>query len=83
MARYLQRDLFRALHDALTPGGVVIYETFTHAQRALSRGPTSPEHLLRSGELRAAFEDFEVIFYEEVLDPEAVARIVARRPVST
>lgn len=79
VTRYLQRDLVRPLHDALTPLGVVIYETFTDAQRALGRGPTSSDHLLRPGELREAFEDFEVMFYEEVLGPEAVARIVARR----
>lgn len=80
VTRYLQRDLFQSLGQTLTPGGFVIYETFTAAQRALGRGPISPDHLLRPGELRSAFQDFEVMFYEEVSEPEAVARIVARRP---
>ena len=35
------------------PGGVVLYETFTTAQRALGTGPTSPDHLLEPGELQA------------------------------
>lgn len=78
VTRYLQRDLFPALRDALVPGGVVVYETFTVRQRALGVGPTSPDHLLREGELRGYFDGFEVLFDEEVSAPEAVARLVAR-----
>ena len=80
VTRYLQRDLFPSVRNAVLPGGVVLYETFTVAQRALGRGPTSPDHLLEPGELRARFDGFEVLFYEEVTAPEAVARIAARRP---
>jgi SAM-dependent methyltransferase len=79
VCRYLQRDLFSALRAACVPGGVVLYETFTTAQRALGTGPTSPDHLLHPGELRRWFDGFEVLFYEEVTAPEAVARIAARR----
>jgi SAM-dependent methyltransferase len=79
VTRYLQRDLFPAIAASLAPGGVLLYETFTEAQRALGRGPSSPEHLLRPGELRAAFSDLELLFYEEASGPEAVARLVARR----
>ncbi len=78
VTRYLQRDLFPALRDALVPGGVILYETFTVAQRAHGRGPTSPDHLLEPGELRRRFEGLEVLFYEEVMEPDAVARIAAR-----
>jgi SAM-dependent methyltransferase len=79
VSRYLQRDLFPALETTVTPGGVVVYETFTTAQRALGPGPRSPDHLLEPGELRRRFDGFEVLFYEEVLAPEALARIAARR----
>ena len=79
VTRYLQRDLFGAIRDAVSPGGTVVYETFTVAQRALGFGPTSPDHLLEPGELRRWFEGFEMLFDEEVAAPEAVARIVARR----
>jgi SAM-dependent methyltransferase len=79
VSRYLQRDLFPGLRAALAPRGVVIYETFTTAQRALGRPPTSADHLLEPGELRRYFVDgFDVLFYEEVLAPDAVARLVAR-----
>ena len=80
VARYLQRDLFGPIRDAVTPGGIVLYETFTSHQRAHGVGPTSADHLLEPGELRGRFDGFEVLFYEEVFAPEAVARIVARRP---
>jgi SAM-dependent methyltransferase len=80
VTRYLQRDLFEPIRRALTPGGIVIYETFTIHQRALGVGPKSPDHLLEPGELRGHFDGFTVALYEEVRAPEAVARIVAVRP---
>jgi tellurite methyltransferase len=82
VTRYLQRDLFDAIKACVARGGVVIYETFTVAQRQLGSGPTSPDHLLQPGELRSAFENWDVLSYEEVDAPEAVARLVAQRPLS-
>ena len=79
VTRYLQRDLFPTPRNALRSGGIVIYETFTVNQRRLGVGPRSPEHLLEPGELRQHFQGFEVLFSEEVDEPEALARIVARR----
>jgi SAM-dependent methyltransferase len=80
VVRYLQRDLFADIRSALTPGGFAVYETFTESQRALGTGPTSPDHLLRPGELRAEFANWEILFYEETSSPEALARVVARKP---
>jgi SAM-dependent methyltransferase len=81
VARYLQRDLFPSLRASAAVGGVVLYETFTTAQRALGVGPTSRDHLLEPGELRLQFgvAGWDVLFYEERREPEAVARLVARR----
>jgi SAM-dependent methyltransferase len=79
VTRYLQRDLFAPIRDAVTPGGIILYETFTSNQRAHGVGPTSADHLLEPGELRGRFDGFEVLFYEEVLRPEALARLVARK----
>jgi 2-polyprenyl-3-methyl-5-hydroxy-6-metoxy-1,4-benzoquinol methylase len=78
VCRYLQRDLFPALREAVAPSGMVIYETFTTHQRMLARPPTSPDHLLEPGELQRRFDGFEVLHYEELLAPDAVARLVAR-----
>ena len=81
VSRYLQRDLFPSLRAAATAGGVVLYETFTTAQRAAGTGPQSPDHLLEPGELRARFDvpGWEVLAYEETRGPEAVARLAARK----
>jgi SAM-dependent methyltransferase len=80
VTRYLQRDLFPSLRDALARGGFIVYETFTERQRDLGWGPASADHLLQPGELRSYFDGFDVLFDEEVHQPEAVARIVARKP---
>jgi tellurite methyltransferase len=81
VARYLQRDLMPSLKQAIVPGGFLLYETFTELQKGRGRGPQSPDHLLKPGELRSRFEDFDEIFYEELTDPadDALARLVARR----
>jgi SAM-dependent methyltransferase len=79
VTRYLQRDLFPSLRAAVNLSGCVIYETFTVHQRAFGTGPTSADHLLEPGELRAHFAGWETLFSEEVSTPEAVARLVARK----
>ncbi len=83
VARYLQRDLVPSIGQALRPGGVVLYETFTTAQRVHRRGPTSPDHLLQPGELPAQFAvgDFDLLFFEEVNERDALARAAIRRRI--
>ena len=79
VTRYLQRDLFPALADALVPGGVLLYETFTEAQRRHGWGPKSSAHLLTARELLDRTPMLEPIAYEEADAPEAVARLAARK----
>ena len=81
VSRYLQRDLFPALRSTVVPGGIVLYETFTTAQCALGTGPKSADHLLEPGELRSRFDvdGWDVLLYEETLEPEALARLAARK----
>jgi tellurite methyltransferase len=83
VTRYLQRNLFASIRRAVKPGGFVLYETFTVAQRMLRTGPTSADHLLEPGELRREFGGWDVLFYDEVAAPEAVARLVAQRSFNT
>lgn len=79
VSRYLDRQRMTDIGSAVAPGGVLVYETFTRHQLTLGRGPTSPSHLLDPGELFACFSSWDVLFYEEVAEPDAVARVVARR----
>jgi hypothetical protein len=64
----------------------VIYQTFTVGQR-LYGPPTDAAHLLEPGELRAAFDGWDILRYHETTGPSrttgrmrAVAGIVARKP---
>ncbi len=77
---YLQRSLWTSLRETVRPGGFVIYETFTVAQRARGTGPRSPDHLLQPGELRRVFSGWEIYHTEEHDTPTAVAQTVARKP---
>lgn len=80
--RYLHRPLFPSLRDSVTPGGVVVYQTFTIEQRRFGR-PKNPDFLLQPGELITLFEDWEIIFEFEGVrhNPDrVVAQIVARKP---
>lgn len=79
VTRYLDRTHVPALRAALTPGGILLYETFTEHQRGHQTGPRSSAHLLRPGELRTLVTGLDVLFDEEVSEPEAVARIAARK----
>lgn len=79
VSRYLDRASFPMLREALAPGGVLLYETFTTRQLAHARGPRSPAHLLAPGELRLHLLGMDLLFDEECTEPDAVARIAARR----
>ena len=81
--RYLHRPLFPYLLNAVEPGGLVIYETFTTANRRFGR-PDNPDFLLRTGELKTWFENWQLLHYYEGIqqDPDrAIAQLVARNPV--
>jgi len=81
--RFLFRPLAPAISAALAPGGLLLYETFTVAQRALGSGPRRAEFLLEPGELRALFPDLEPLEHWEGRSdgpaPECLARLAARR----
>ena len=80
--RYLHRPLFPAIKNAVEPGGLVVYETFTIENQRFGR-PNNRDFLLQPGELKTIFQDWQIIFYfEGVLHkPErAIAQIVARKP---
>ena len=81
--RYLHRPLAAEIIRVLRPGGWLLYETFTLAQRELAGHPRNPAFLLEPGELPKLFAALEIVRAEEVRvaapAPEAVARLVARK----
>lgn len=77
MSYYLQRDLFPAVWEGLSPDGVAII--IVHL---FEPGHEQSRFSLHSGELRAAFPEAEVVAYREGrTSPEsrAVAQIAIRR----
>lgn len=80
--RYLHRPLIPCIRKALKKGGYLFYETFTIGQSRFGR-PHNPDFLLKPGELKGWFEDWEIIHQFEGVkkNPErAVAQIVCRKP---
>ena len=50
VTNYLWRDIVDDICAAVTPGGLLIYETFALGNESLGR-PRNPDFLLKSGEL--------------------------------
>jgi tellurite methyltransferase len=80
VSRYLHRPLFSALRAALRPGGLLVYETFTTAQKRCQR-PRRPEFLLEPGELPHLVAPLVVLRSREgEYDGRHVASVVAHKP---
>ena len=83
--RYLHRPLFPWIESLVAPGGFILYETFTLAQKKLGWGPRRDAFLLESGELPRLFSELVVEFYEAGPsndEPSAqTARLLASRPL--
>lgn len=80
--RYLHRPLIPCIGKALKEGGVLLYETYTEEQRQYGK-PRSPGYLLKRGELRSWFRDWDILHYFEGIKEaprRAVAQIVCRKP---
>jgi SAM-dependent methyltransferase len=83
VTNYLHRPLMPALLGAVSPGGVLLYQTFMEGNERFGK-PSRPEYLLKDGELLDLVRGrFSVIAYEARLisDPSMamVQRIAARR----
>jgi tellurite methyltransferase len=77
---YLQRSLFAQIEDALVPGGMLLFETFTRAQLEFEGGPKNSHFLLERGELRTAFPALRVLFYRELCAGKGIASVIAQKP---
>ena len=78
---YLHRPLFPTLVDALAPGGVLFYETFTVAQKKYGK-PSNPDYLLRHGELSRLVSGLEILSERDgEFEGRYVASTVARKPL--
>lgn len=81
--RYLHRPLIPCIKKALKEGGILVYETFTTAQTEFGK-PRNPDHLLKTGELREWFRDWDGVHYFEGIAENpmrSIAQIVCRKPI--
>ena len=78
-ARFLSRPLCPAIVDALAPGGLLLFQTFT--ERLLEERPNFPaDFCLRDGEPQSLFPDLECLELAEVeLDGRPLRRFVGRK----
>ena len=82
VTRFLDRERLPSLIDeALRPGGLLIYETFSYRQLERSDSHIkNPAFVFQHNELPTLFPNFESIKYEEVdLEDRSVARFFAKK----
>jgi SAM-dependent methyltransferase len=65
VSRFLERALAPALVDALRPGGLLFYQTFTRVTPHPETGPRTPEYRLGPQELLRLFADLEPLVYRD------------------
>ena len=61
---FLDRDIIPDLIQALKPGGLIYYQTFTR-QRVSERGPQREEFRLADQDLLQLFSELQILFYRE------------------
>jgi tellurite methyltransferase len=77
---YLQRSLIPQIKKGLKKGGIVVFENFTVDQLQNTQEQLPAAYLLRKGELRELFKDFQILLYRESNDgKEARASLIARK----
>lgn len=78
VTNYLWRDILDDICGAVTPGGLLIYETFGLGNASLGR-PRNPDFLLKPGELAAAVKPaLRIICYEHGLRTKPSDAVVQR-----
>lgn len=74
MFNYLDRGRMPKVVDLVAPGGLLMAETFLEAQKAFGWGPSSDDHLLRTGELFKLVLPLVVVHGREVVEAVDSAR---------
>ncbi|KUJ75193.1 hypothetical protein AVO42_07535 [Thiomicrospira sp. XS5] len=82
MMRYLNRDLFPRLRQAIRPGGFVVMQTFIEGVEAFG-SPKNPNFILKRGELAKTFSDFTIIVdkIDTLKDGRPVSSFIAQKKI--
>jgi tellurite methyltransferase len=81
---FLVREAFPLIREALRPGGILVFETFSVIELEELGGDIRRAFTLERGELLEAFGDFEVLLHEEGVferdeGERGLVRLVARK----
>jgi tellurite methyltransferase len=76
---YLEREIFPAILQAVRPGALLLYKTYTMDQLKLPGGPKDPSHLLAPGEILSLIRGMRVLHHSETVVEKATAEIVAKK----
>jgi tellurite methyltransferase len=74
---YLDREIFPEMLRAVREGGLLVYKTYTSAQKKLSGGPVNRAYWLKPGELLQMADGLQVLHYREEVTDRATAELVA------
>jgi SAM-dependent methyltransferase len=83
---YLSRPLWETYRKTLKSGGLLFFETFLRDDSFSVEVDGNPLYYLEPNELRSAFEDWEIIHYEETQrvshsnKSRQIIQLVARKP---
>jgi SAM-dependent methyltransferase len=82
--RFLNRRLFPYIKEGLTPGGMLIFETFLDTPSCEDTDCFCKDYLLRENELLHSFLALNILFYQETGsndpdDPRHIASLVATK----
>ncbi len=82
VVRYLNRTLFQRIERAVSPGGVVLYQTFVTGVEAFG-SPKNPNVILKTDELSKVFSGYQIIVdrIEKLKDGRPVASFIAQKPL--
>lgn len=86
--RFLNRRLFPYIREGLTPGGILIFESYLETPEVKTDEPFCRDYLLRANELLHAFLSLGILYYREgegssKNGPRRIASLVARKEDST
>lgn len=74
VTNYLWRSLMPQVANSVAPGGLLLYETFARGNERFGK-PSSPEFLLRAGELLTLVPDLHVLAFEDGMADAPMRRI--------
>ena len=78
--------------ESLRPGGIFIFETYSHDHPKYSKfGPKNPDYIVKPNELLEIFQSLRILYYEDTVaeldegmhkGKAALIRFIARKPES-